>query len=170
MALSICGSRNNDLLCDFLPKRWNHNFMSHVLIGWLQSLSVYFVITKCGYNNVWINSKLNLLILLTNFPLSQNYRCIVFVGIQSISNASFLLGFPDGSDGKESACNEGDTDSIPGSGRSPGEGNGNPLQYSWLENSMDRGSWWATFHGITKSWTQRVVLFGFLFTSLFFWN
>jgi len=50
-------------------------------------------------------------------------------------------GFPGGSDGKASACNVGDLDSIPGSGRSPGEGNGNPLQYSCLENSMDRGAW-----------------------------
>ena len=49
-------------------------------------------------------------------------------------------GFPGGSDGKASACNEGDPGSIPGSGRSPGEGNGNPLQYSCLENSMDRGA------------------------------
>ena len=50
-------------------------------------------------------------------------------------------GFPGGSDGKESTCNPGDSGSILGSRRSPGEGNGNPLQYSYLENSMDRGSW-----------------------------
>ena len=54
---------------------------------------------------------------------------------------------------KESACNVGDPGSIPGSGRFPGEGNGNPLQYSCLENTMDRGAWWATVHGVTKSWT-----------------
>ena len=59
-------------------------------------------------------------------------------------------GFPDGSDGKESACNAEDLGLIPGSGRSPGEGNGNPLQYSCLENPMDRGSLWATVHGVTK--------------------
>ena len=53
-------------------------------------------------------------------------------------------GFPDGSESKESACNVGDPGSIPGSGRSPGEGNGNPLQYSFLENSMDSEAWWAT--------------------------
>ena len=64
------------------------------------------------------------------------------------------LGFPGGSDGKESACNTGDPGSIPGSGRSLGEGNGNPLQYSCLENSMDRGAWWATLHGVAKSWTR----------------
>ena len=68
----------------------------------------------------------------------------------------FLLhygGFPGDSVGKESFCNAGDQDSIPGWGKSPGEGNGNPLQYSCLENSMDRGAWWTTVHGVTKSQT-----------------
>ena len=64
------------------------------------------------------------------------------------------MGFPGGSEGKASACNVGDPGWIPGSGRSPGEGNGNPLQYSCLENPMDRGAWWATVHGIAKSWTR----------------
>ena len=63
--------------------------------------------------------------------------------------------FPDNfPDGKESACNAGDPGSIPGLGRSPGEGNGSPLQYSCLENSIDRGTPWAVFHGVTKSLTQ----------------
>ena len=61
------------------------------------------------------------------------------------------MGFPGGPDGKESACNAADPFLIPGPERSPGEGNGNPLQYSCLENSMDRGAWRATVHGITKS-------------------
>ena len=52
---------------------------------------------------------------------------------------------------KKSACNAGDPGSIPGSGRSPGEGNGNLLQYSHLENSMDRGAWWATVHGVAET-------------------
>ena len=64
-----------------------------------------------------------------------------------------LLGFPGGSEVKASACNLGDLGSIPGSGRSPGEGYGNPLQYSCLENPMDRGAWWVTVHGVAKSWT-----------------
>ena len=59
----------------------------------------------------------------------------------------------DGSDGKESACSAGDWDSIPGLGRSPGEGNGYPLQYSCLENPVDRRAWWAIVHGVTKSQT-----------------
>ena len=66
----------------------------------------------------------------------------------------FLGSFPGSSDGKASAYNAEDPGSIPGSGRSPGEGNGNPLQYSCLENPMDRGAWWATIHRVTKSRTR----------------
>ena len=65
-----------------------------------------------------------------------------------------FLGFPGGSDGKESACNAGDLGSIPEFGRSPGGGNSNPLQYSCLENSMDRGAWQTIVHGVAKSQTQ----------------
>ena len=61
--------------------------------------------------------------------------------------------FPGGSDGKASAYNAGDPGSIPGWGRSLGEGNGNLLQYSCLENPMDRGAWWAAVHGVAKRWT-----------------
>ena len=60
-------------------------------------------------------------------------------------------GFPGGSNGKESACNAGHPDLLFGFGSSPGEGNGYPLQYTCLENSLDRGVWWATVHGVTKS-------------------
>ena len=60
------------------------------------------------------------------------------------------FSFPRGSDGKVSACNAGDPGSSPGSGRSPGEGNGNPLQCSCLGNPMDRGAWWDTVHGVAK--------------------
>ena len=62
------------------------------------------------------------------------------------------MGFHGGSDSKVSACNAGDPGSIPGLGQSPGEGNGYPLQYSCLENPMDRGAWWATVHEVTQSW------------------
>ena len=64
------------------------------------------------------------------------------------------MGIPGGSDGKESTYNAGDSGSIPELGRSPGEGNGNPLQYSCLRNPMNRGAWWATVCGITKSWIR----------------
>ena len=69
-----------------------------------------------------------------------------------------FLGFPGGAVGKESVCNAGDPGSIPGLGRSPGEGNGNPLQYPCLENPMDRGAWWATVLGVARvghDWTTK---------------
>ena len=64
-----------------------------------------------------------------------------------------FMGFPGGSQGKESACNVGDLGLLPGLGRSPGDGHGNPLQYSCLENPHGRGAWWATVHGVAKSQT-----------------
>ena len=64
-----------------------------------------------------------------------------------------ILDFPGGRDGNEFACSVGDLGSIPGLGRSPGEGNSYPLQYSGLENFMDRGTWWATAHGVAKNQT-----------------
>ena len=72
------------------------------------------------------------------------------------------MDFPGGSDGKASAYNAGDLGSIPGSGRSPGKGNGNPLQYSCLENSVDGGAWQATVHGVAKNRTR---LSDFTFTE-----
>ena len=83
-----------------------------------------------------------------------------------------ILALPNDSDSKESACNAGDPSSIPGSGRYPGERTGNPLQYSYLENTMDRGDWRATVHGVTKSWTWLSnPHFHFTFTiSLYTWQ
>ena len=83
----------------------------------------------------------------TKFPESLYFSvhwCVV----------SILGGFPGGSDGKASACNAGDLGSIPEWGKSPGEGNGNPLQHSCLENPMDSGAWWAAVHGVVKSRTR----------------
>jgi len=64
------------------------------------------------------------------------------------------VGFPGNSEVKASACNAGDLGLIPGLGKSPGEGHGNPFQYSCLENPMDGRAWWATVHGVAKSWTR----------------
>ena len=71
-----------------------------------------------------------------------------------LTNPNRAEGFPGGSDGEESVCNVGDLGLITGSGRSPGESNGNPLQYSCLENAMDRGAWRATVHRAAQSQTQ----------------
>ena len=64
-----------------------------------------------------------------------------------------MAGFPGGSVGKNPPANAGDAGLIPGSGRFPGEGNGNPLQYSCLKNPMDRGAWQATVHRVAQNWT-----------------
>ena len=70
-----------------------------------------------------------------------------------LSRVVISRGFPGGLEVKVSASNVGDPGSIPGLGRSPGEGNGNPLQYSCLENPMDGEAWWAAVHGVAKSRT-----------------
>ena len=77
------------------------------------------------------------------------------------------MGFPGGSEVKVSACNVGDLGSNPESGRSPGEGNSNPLQYSFLENPIDRGAWWTIVHRVAKSRTQ---LSDFTFVFLKVWS
>ena len=82
------------------------------------------------------------------------FLCAFRIKFTYKSLAGHLKGFPAGSDGKESACSAGDLGSILESGRSVGEGNGNKVQCSYLENRMDRGTWWATVHGVTKGWTQ----------------
>ena len=82
-----------------------------------------------------------------NFP-----KCMKLQILLGLDNTllKFIWGFPGGSAGNESACNVGVLGLIPGLGRSPGEGKGCPLQYSGLENSMDRGAWEATVHGVAK--------------------
>ena len=100
-------------------------------------------------------------------PASPRLKCLPFLWAPVISLRAIITLYCDnwvlfpprsqaagGSDGKESACDGGDPGSIPGPGRSPGEENGNPLQYSCLENSMDRRACWATVHGVAKSRTQ----------------
>ena len=87
-------------------------------------------------------------------PGNRPYFCSLSLTCHMISSISYDMGFRGGSEGKASACDEGDPGLIPGSGRSPGEGNGNPLQYACLENPTDRGVWWATVHGVAKSQTR----------------
>ena len=95
-----------------------------------------------------------LLLLFHNLKYSHKYKEIIMKKEHIVLNT---WGFPRGSAGKESASNAGDigdVGSIPQSGKSPGGENGNPLQYPYLENSMDRGAWQATVHAVAKSCTQ----------------
>ena len=78
----------------------------------------------------------------------------VFISYLFYTSRCIYAVFHGGLDDKEPACSAGDPDSIPGSGRSPGEGNGNPLQYSCLRNPIDRGTQWATLHGVPKGWRR----------------
>ena len=96
-------------------------------------------------------SDISLLFYLISFYEKQS----IFHKDDTFSILISSLGFPSDSDGKESACSAGDSGSIIGSGKSPGKGNGDPLQYSFLENSMHRGIWRATIYGVTNSWTQQ---------------
>ena len=87
-------------------------------------------------------------------PVSCRIRYTLIIlaikGLQNLDTTKHFRGFPDDSDGKKSAYSAGDSGSICGLGRFPGERNGNPLQYFCLENPMDRGAWWAIVHGVTK--------------------
>ena len=107
-------------------------------------LNLHFLISKISFLEIKITF---LEILFDSFPIF-----LFFLG-NLIAASYATLGLPGGSDGKESACNVGDLGSIPGLGRSPGGGHGNPLQNSCLENPMDRGAWQATVHGVAKSRT-----------------
>ena len=82
-------------------------------------------------------------------PKTLNYYVQNVISVHHDSD----MGFPGGSEVEASACSAGDLGSIPGLGRYPGEENGNPLQYSCLEKPMNRGAWWDTVHGVTRSWT-----------------
>ena len=86
-------------------------------------------------------------------PLALGALC----GLSSLALVQMLYGFSGGSDSRESACNVGDLGSTPGWGRSPGEGNGYPLQYSCMKNPMDRGAWRATVHGVAESETTEAT-------------
>ena len=96
----------------------------------------------------------------SQYVVREPYGSQTFYMLSSVTQSTkySLLGFPGGSEVKASACNVGGLCSIPGLGRSPGEGNGNPLQYSCLENPMDGGAWWAAVHGVAQSQTRLMQL------------
>ena len=84
--------------------------------------------------------------------VGQGYKFMNTIWRCNVDHGDNSWGFPGGSDSEESACNAGDPDLILGLGRSLAEGNDYPLQYSCLENSIERGAWWATVLGVTNSW------------------
>ena len=100
-------------------------------------------------------------ILAGRIPWTEEAGGLQSVGLQRIRHSWRDWGLPCGSDSKESAHSGEDLGSIPGLGRVPGEGNSYPLQYSGLENSMDRGAWWATVHGATESNTTEWLSLSF---------
>ena len=104
--------------------------------------------------------------MLIPINLAPFHCCTLF---PQIALPYFIKPLLPGSEDKASACNAGDPGSIPGLGRSPGEGNGNPLQYSCLENPTDRGAWRATVHGVAKSRT-RLSDFTFFLSFLPLWE
>ena len=120
---------------------------------WLPvNFSLMFSISVKNTMGILIENTSNLWITLGSMDILTMFQSMdVFPFMYIFYNFG---GFPGGSDGKASACNAGDPGSFPGSGRSPGEGNGNPLQHSCLENPMKRGAWYATVHGVAKSQTR----------------
>ena len=98
--------------------------------------------------------KLKFIELKEQFIFSLSLSLYIYIYTHTHTHTYIQMGFTGGSDGKESTCNAGDPGLNAGSGRSSGEENGYPLQYSHLENSMDRGAWQAIIHGVTRSWTR----------------
>ena len=109
-----------------------------------------------GLTNSNLEYPLGFVMITSQFSgITPNFSSsIALPAVSSLQRNLFSILFPGGSEGKESACNAGDPGSISGLGRSPGEGNGNPLQYSCLENPMNERAWRAAVHAATKSWTR----------------
>ena len=128
------------------------NFVLLLIANIYSDFNVWKILCKELYCDIilapfssWGNSILG---TWTNWPKSSSWE-VVGIGFKPRH-----FRFPGGSDSKESACNSGNPGSISGSGISPGEWNGNPLQYSCLGNPTDRGAWRATVHRVARSWTQ----------------
>ena len=119
-------------------------------------LPVSFYIFNMAIRKVKIICVVCILFLLDSAVLEDSRKCASFTDGQSnpLGTSLMVQCFPGSSDSKESSGNGRDQSSIPGSGRSSGKGTGYPFQYFCLENSMDRGAWWAIVHGVAKSQTQ----------------
>ena len=126
--------RSPDLLADTLPPAGKPS--------WIHKSYNFYMSEKCSASVILLKNPFYKSIFKKYWGQTVQWRI------------KLSLGFPGGSEVKVSACNAGNLGSIPGSGRSPGEGNGKPLQYSCLENPMDGGAWWATVHGVARSRTR----------------
>ena len=160
--------------CPFAFQLPKHDCFSSSLVFVLVGFSI-FIIIKCTYHKTCHSNNFNCTVQVIN-PLchcvttTTHLQCFFPSGNYDSNNSPFLLPYnlrhrcsvsPNltapgtrGASGKESTWNAGKADSVSGSGTAPGVGNGKPLQYSCLENSMDRGAWWATVHGVAKSHTR----------------
>ena len=138
------------------PGRWRRGL--EALTGLFRILHALLqVLRDPGHHDSLLSGSLSLSLALLAAKISPA-QAVSVPPQPTVAKRSFLpgavlrlKGFPGGSDGKKSACNAGDPGSTLGSGRSPGRGCGNPLQYSCLENTMDRGAWRAIVHGVVKS-------------------
>ena len=147
-------NRNAEQLC--------HQCAFFCLLPLLSLFAFSFVLLHCLFFALWSLIFFNHIIrfshLVKVIPESLFPNCVCWVSAKNSPELRSVLcstsSLPGGSDGKESTLNAGDPGSILESGKSPGEGHGNPLAYSCLENSMDRGALWATVHGVAKSWTR----------------
>ena len=151
--------RTEDLEWKTLESPWAFRIQTFEHIDMITSIKIFYTLVHQFTKQVLFTKKCpgceNLAIFVTwvwDFPYSYySSRCSLKGHLSYLRICkNWLLRWPSV---KESACNAGDPGSLLGLGRSPGEGNGNPLQYSCLENPMDRGTWWATVHGVAKSQT-----------------
>ena len=165
-------------MLSFLFSWWCHS-KQHKLFNFDESNSSVFPFVNCAFDvssEVLCNPRLQIFIPMFTSLVAQKVKCVPKCGRPEFNSwvgkiswrrewqptpvvlppskkrgSKKYRGFPCSSLSKESSCSAGDLGSIPGLGRSPGEGNGNPLQYPCLENLMDRGAWWAAVHEVTKS-------------------
>ena len=165
-AIGIALFKKCFLLTLLIAHYYSSSLFLHLPFSSEKSLERKHMTLNLGDQRIWFTISNSLLILEPLTWLKEEKQWHMFHRLSSFNCHLFLIWnpiFPGGLDSKAFACNEGDPGSIPGSGRSPGEGNGNPLQYSCLENPMDRGAWQAAVHGVTKSWTW-LSSFTFTFT------